>query len=274
MATLIHQTNAFLREIAQPIADTLDLPHLPPHFPAFVYSFLLWNVLHLVVSPAVSAWLCPEAYGKLKTRRAINNWNIQVVSFLHVFVVVPLAARCLSSANLSEDKISGWDPKLGTTVAVACGYFLWDSVDSIMNFDDAGFLLHGVSCLIIYAGIFRPFLGYYACRFLSWEFTIFLNIHRFLDKTGRTGSTAQFVNGAVLLATFFSARIVWGWYKSFDMYSAMWAARHEVPLLYLVVYGCGSSAMHSLNAMWFYKMVTALRKRFPADGATAKEKVS
>lgn len=50
-------------------------------------------------------------------------------------------------------------------------YFLWDCVDAIMNFDDAGFLLHGahgdhahrrkstdtapgVACLILYAGIF------------------------------------------------------------------------------------------------------------------------
>ncbi|KAH9950262.1 DUF887-domain-containing protein [Amylocystis lapponica] len=271
MASLIHQTNAHLSDLARPLAHTLNLPHLPPHFPALVYSFIGWVLLHRVVSPALSARLCPESYGKLRTPRAVNNWNIQVVSFLHVFVVVPLAARCLTLENLKEDKINGWDERLGTTVAVACGYFLWDCVDALLNFDDAGFLLHGISCLIIYGGIFRPFLGYYACRFLSWELsTIFLNIHRFLDKTGRTGGTAQYINGAALLGTFFSARIAWGWYKTFDLYQTLYAARHEVPLVYLVLYGCGSSALHSLNAVWFYKMVRALKKRFdPVEPAKA-----
>lgn len=77
-----------------------------------------------------------------------------------------------------------------------------------------------------------------------------LNTRSFLDKTGRTGGTAQYINGAALLGTFFSARIVWGWYKTFDMYQTLWMARHEVPLLYIVLYGGGSSALHSLNAVW------------------------
>lgn len=33
---------------------------------------------------------------------------------------------------------------------------------------------------------------------------------RFLDKTGRTGSTFQFVNGLCLLLAFFGVRIVYG----------------------------------------------------------------
>lgn len=33
---------------------------------------------------------------------------------------------------------------------------------------------------------------------------------RFLDKTGRTGSTLQLINGIVLLAAFASVRLVWG----------------------------------------------------------------
>ncbi|KAL6301783.1 DUF887-domain-containing protein [Sparassis latifolia] len=271
MVALLRQSSAFLEEIAHPIARVFDLPYLPPHFPALVYAFLGFYALHLVVSPLLSARLFPVSYGKLATRRQINNWNIQVVSFLHVFVVVPLAARCLWSESLNEDRAFGWDDKLGTTVAVACGYFLWDCVDGILNFDDVGFIVHGVSCFIIYMGIFRPFLGYYACRFLSWELsTIFLNIHRFLDRTGRTGSTAQAVNGAFLLGTFFFARIVWGWYKTVDLYLTLYAARDEISLGYFVIYGCGSSALHSLNAMWMYKMVLALKKRF--DGSDSKPK--
>ena len=44
----------------------------------------------------------------------------------------------------------------------------------------------------------------------SHRSTIFLNIHWFLDKTGRTGTTLQLINGFLLLATFFVVRIVMG----------------------------------------------------------------
>ncbi len=37
-------------------------------------------------------------------------------------------------------------------------------------------------------------------------------ICRFLDKTGRTGSTFQLINGIALLGTFFFVRLVWGGY--------------------------------------------------------------
>ena len=47
--------------------------------------------------------------------------NIQVVSLLHVFVVLPLAVSCFGSETLKADKLFGWDDRVGTTVAVACG---------------------------------------------------------------------------------------------------------------------------------------------------------
>ena len=47
-----------------------------------------------------------------------------MVSLLHVFVVVPLAARNLFSSSLNSDRTFGWDKEVGTTIAVACGYVL------------------------------------------------------------------------------------------------------------------------------------------------------
>ncbi|KAI0950069.1 hypothetical protein AcV7_008646 [Taiwanofungus camphoratus] len=264
--TLLHYPDAAVSALARPLARTLNLPQLPPHFPALVYSFLACTALHLVVSPALSPRLFPASYAKLRTKRQVNNWNIQVVSLLHVFLVVPLAARCLASEALSQDKAFGWDDRVGTTVAVACGYFLWDVVDGIVNFDDVGFLIHGVSCLTVYVMTFRPFVGYYACRFLSWELsTIFLNIHRFLDKTGHTGSIAQLLNGVLLLGTFVGVRIAWGWYATAGLWRTVYQARGEVPAGYVVVYLVGSAALNCLNAIWLYKMVHALRRRFNGD---------
>ncbi|OSD08343.1 DUF887-domain-containing protein [Trametes coccinea BRFM310] len=259
-------TDAPLRAIAQPIARLLNLPHLPDHFPLLVYAFALFTSVHLVISPYLSARIAPISYGKLRSKRAINQWNIQVVSLFHVFIVLPLALSCFSSETLKADKLWGWDERVGRTVAVACGYFLWDALDALINFDDLGFLIHGVSCLTLYMMTFRPFLGYYAPRFLTWELsTIFLNIHRFLDKTGYTGSFAQWVNGVILLSTFFSVRIVYGWYLTIDFMHSLYAVRHELSLVYLLAFAAGNLTLNGLNAIWFYKMIYAIRKRFDDD---------
>ncbi|KAH9928505.1 DUF887-domain-containing protein [Epithele typhae] len=262
----------FLRELAQPVGNLLHLPHFPQHFPALVYAMLAFTALHLVISPFLSARIFPVSYGKLRTKRQINQWNIQVVSLLHVFIVLPLAVSCFSSETLKADKLWGWDDRVGTTVAVACGYFLWDALDAILNFDDLGFLVHGVSCFTLYMMTFRPFLGYFAPRFLSWELsTIFLNVHRFLDKTGHTGSTAQWLNGVVLLSTFFSVRIVYGWYLTAGFLHALFAARAELSPVYLVLFTAGNLTLNTLNAVWFYKMVFAVRKRFDKEAKPLRD---
>ncbi|KAH9848885.1 DUF887-domain-containing protein [Lenzites betulinus] len=259
-------TDAPLRAIARPIANLLSIPHLVDHFPLLVYAFILFTAVHLVISPFLSARLLPQSYGKLRSRRSINQWNIQVVSLFHVFIVLPLAFASLDSDTLKADKLWGWDDKVGRTVAVACGYFLWDTLDAIINFDDFGFLVHGASCMTLYLMTFRPFLGYYAPRFLTWELsTIFLNIHRFLDKTGHTGSFAQWLNGVVLLSTFFSVRIVYGWYLTIDFMYALYNARHEIPTVYLLSFAVGNIVLNALNATWFYKMIFAVRKRFDPE---------
>ena len=39
-----------------------------------------------------------------------------------------------------------------------------------------------------------------------------------------TGSTIQFLNGIVLLLTFFSCRLVWGTYNSIVVFADVWRA--------------------------------------------------
>ncbi|OBZ75274.1 putative TLC domain-containing protein C17A2.02c [Grifola frondosa] len=300
---------ASLEELARPLAYELNLPHLPPYFPTLVYAFASFLAIHLVISPTLSARYFPQSYGRLKSRRAVNNWNIQVVSLFHVFIVVPLAARCLRSPTLSADKAFGWDDRVGTTIAVACGYFLWDCVDGIINFDDFGFLVHGdfadltdnlvmfVPSRFIVPGriwtgvcsfdeaipgiLCMPILIMGAVRALSFSTSTGENAQklitvaamlisigendRFLDKTGRTGSTLQYVNGVFLLLTFFCARIVYGWYMTLGFWQTLYGVRGTVPSAYLLVYFVGNLALNTLNVIWLYKMVFALRKRFEVD---------
>ena len=146
----------------------------------------------------------------------------------------------------------------------------------------------------------KPFAIYYGLRFVLYELsTPFLNIHWFLDKMGRTGSTLQLVNGIALLASFFAARLVWGSYLSACIYADVWRAWEargeargaacaayqtlergvagtgaleellkaplrcrEMPAGLALFYVGANTALWLLNVYWFGKMVKAVRKRF------------
>lgn len=112
--------------------------------------------------------------------------------------------------------------------------------------------------------------------------TPFLNIHWFFDKLGMTGTKAQLYNGLALLVVFFSCRLVWGAYSSFNIYKDVWDALHldrtveklgfnelmrfghlrELPTWLVVLYMGGHVTLQVLNVWWFGKMIEAVRKRF------------
>ncbi|KAK0228799.1 TLC domain-containing protein [Armillaria fumosa] len=245
------------------------LAALPPHLPTLLASLVFFTFVHLVVAPLASHAFFPETYSKMG-RRARNNWCIHVVSQAHVSLIIPLALGCLNLEALDRDRAFGWEEdRVGQLIAISSGYFIWDTVDAIVNFVDIGFVVHGLACLAIYLGSFKPFLAYYAARCLLWEAsTFFLNIHWFLDKTNRTGSNFQLINGLFLLVTFFVVRLVYGgMYISYQFAHTLYQVRHQVPLAYIFIYGGGNVVLQGLNWLWFGKMIEAIRKRFSGDSA-------
>ncbi|KDR73589.1 hypothetical protein GALMADRAFT_251329 [Galerina marginata CBS 339.88] len=250
--------------LAKFVSETLGLTKLPPYLSTFYWAFLGFLFIHQAIAPFFSARWFPTAYAG-KNRAARNNWSIHVVSQVHVLVVVPYALYSIlhESPERGDDKAFGWDPKVGYVHAIACGYFLWDTLDAIFNFIDPGFVAHGVVCFAIYTMSYKPFVAYFGTRCLLWETsTFFLNNHWFLDKTGRTGTRTQLVNGFFLLGSFFFVRIVYGGYISVQFLTTLYGARHEIPVAYTVVYTLGNVVLQGLNWFWFYKMIAALRKRF------------
>ncbi|KIY65278.1 DUF887-domain-containing protein [Cylindrobasidium torrendii FP15055 ss-10] len=253
-------------------ALAVGLARLPPYLPVFVNSFAAFTALHLVAAPLGSRLLFPDVYGKMSKRQR-NNWCIHVVSMAHCIVVLPLAVGALYIPELAQDKAFGWsDEKIGVVTAISCGYFLWDTLDAIINFTDIGFVFHGIACLLIYVGSYKPFLAYYAARCLLWEAsTFFLNIHwyEFLDKTNRTGSSLQLFNGLCLLLTFFVVRIVYGGLYSPSFAHTILHARGDIPAPYLLIYGGGNILLNGLNIFWFFKMIQSIRSRFQENGVEA-----
>lgn len=112
----------------------------------------------------------------------LNHRSIHVVSQIHVIIVVPLVIWVLAreTKERSEDRAFGWSEDVGFVHAIACGcvkiisptlflshasllyffrYFLWDSLDAIINFTDLGFVLHGAHPL----SLLRVMLTFFAC---------------------------------------------------------------------------------------------------------------
>ena len=185
----------------------------------------------------------------------------------------------------------------------AAGYFLWDTTVSVEHLEILGVssLLHGLAALGVSMLGFRPFANYYGINFVLYELsTPFLNVHWFLDKFGMTGSTVQWVNGILLLASFFASRLVWGVYQSVHIYRDVYTAWRsqgvlsdacatvfadlqsggvaniplacrQLPTWLGLFYVGANTALTVLNVLWFWKMIAAVRKRFDGPKKGWKE---
>jgi hypothetical protein len=121
--------------------------------------------------------------------------------------------------------------------------------------------------------------------------TPFLNLHWFFDKLNMTGSKAQLYNGIALVSVFFSCRLVWGAYSSFNIYRDTWNALyfdpskaklsmnenmmrfghdHALPAWLVIIYMGGHVTLQLLNVFWLGKMIAAIRKRFTPEAKTTK----
>jgi len=77
---------------------------------------------------------------------------IHVVSQVHSIIIVTAAFYTIltETSDLELDKAYGWNDSIGFVHGVATGYFIWDSLDAIINFVDFGFIVHGIACTLVY----------------------------------------------------------------------------------------------------------------------------
>ncbi|KAI8947118.1 TLC domain-containing protein [Xylaria longipes] len=294
-----------LSAAVQPWADYFNLPTLPLHIHEIVIIAGFYEFVRSVVSPVLSSRLFPRQYAALSKTKKLN-WDVHVVSLVQSTTINALALWVMYVDE--ERKQMDWQERLweysgGSAMiqALAAGYFLWDLFVTAANVNifGLGMLAHAVSALLVYSFGFRPFLNYYSTVFILWELSSpFLNIHWFFDKLGMTGSRAQLYNGLVLIATFFSCRLVWGTYQSVLVYRDLWAGITQgpdflaaskadapdvpaesmqfvtestgLPIWLAAIYVGSNLTLNSLNFYWFFKMIEAVRKRFDPN-AEGKE---
>ncbi|KAK5666599.1 hypothetical protein QVD99_006668 [Batrachochytrium dendrobatidis] len=211
-------------------------------------------------------------YAKLSPSKKAS-WGMHIVSMIFSLLICTIAVPVFFTPELAADKLFGYSFYAGVVYSIACGYFLWDIAVSIFYIQETGlgFVIHAVACFSVFMLSFRPFLYYYGSVFLMFEAsTIFLNVHWFCDKTGLTGSLFQWVNGIILLGSFFSVRIVFGIYQSVLFFVTCIQRWDEVPTHLFVVYAIANILLCSLNVFWFTRMIKSVVSRFKG-GSNAQE---
>ena len=103
-ATMALPLAPFLSRVAQPFARLFNLPHLPDHFPTLFYAFLVFTALHLFISPFLSARIFPISYGKLRNKRAVNQWC--VASHISPTCSLPERGALPGTSRLSRSSMS------------------------------------------------------------------------------------------------------------------------------------------------------------------------
>lgn len=254
-----------VRTWSTPFLTNIGLPYLPIHLSTVFRSLLLWWSLQLL-SAGVSPKLFAKHVGKMSPHKRVQ-WDMHFVSLVHSSIVAPIALYVwLVTDETKTDMVFAYDFKVGQLYAFSLGYFLWDVIQS-MRYEGFQFVVHGVFAAIASLLVYHPFLMFGGLPFLIWEAsTPFLNIHWFLDKTGRTGSLAQLINSVFLIGSYIGIRLILGLYVSYQIIS--WVLlpsadlAHRIPMGFKLFYTSGILSLDFLNFFWFSKMIKAVQKRF------------
>jgi hypothetical protein len=290
-----------LHDLVYPYAQSLHLTTLPAHIHEVLLSCAFYTAIQTYVSPYLSQKFVPQYYSQF-SRRTRVNWDIHFTSFIQSLIICSITIYVMRNdteriGETWQDRVYGYSGAAGLVQALAAGYFMWDVTVCIVNYSILGpaDLLHAVIAISGSMLGFRPFGLYYGPGVLLFELsTPFVNIHWACDKVGMTGSRLQWWNGVVLIAAFFSCRLVWGSYLIVNFFKDVWVAlqadreflargggvgkvggedavRDSLPLWVAVFFFVGNLGLTGLNFYWFSKMIEAVRKRFRPQEGGAKE---
>jgi len=145
-----------LSKASEPLAKLLAFPTLPLHIHEVLASALFYTFVQMVVSPILSNWLVPQHYPKSRGKRI--NWDAHVVSLIQSTLINGLSLWVIfvddERKNMNfEERVWGYTGASGMIQAMACGYFVWDLMVTLLHLDvfGLGLLAHAVSALAVYS---------------------------------------------------------------------------------------------------------------------------
>eukprot|EP00002_Diphylleia_rotans_P002461 TRINITY_DN11553_c0_g1_i1.p1 TRINITY_DN11553_c0_g1~~TRINITY_DN11553_c0_g1_i1.p1 ORF type:complete len:258 (+),score=43.75 TRINITY_DN11553_c0_g1_i1:64-837(+) len=241
-------------------------------------SVVFWTLLYFAAPLLFRVFPCTNSvYAKLDHDKQIDMC-LRIVSTAHAVVVVQGAVYALSiDKEMWDDYVWAHSPTAELYMAIAAGYFLWDTIMCLIHFKShgVGFLLHGIGCFLAYTLAFipeKPFLRFYGCYFLLWEIsTPLLNMRFFLETFGNRHSTMYLINGFLFAGSFFFVRILAGIYTSVEVWQLL-PNDLTVPRGLVYYYLTANAILNTLNVLWFFKIVKGVAKTLATHNKSANQK--
>lgn len=246
------------------------------HWHEVVLSLLFYGTIHLLSPFVMSRWMGSH-YTTLPKRTRVN-FDVHVVSMVQCFISIASLAPMWNHShwqnrlNDPKSSIEGSTPYGSFVAAITVGYFVWDVIVCTVYFllFGLGFLVHGLAALYVFSFCMRPYAQPWIPAFLLFELsTPFVNINWFASKlpAGVIGSKTFIINGLCLLFTFFTVRILWGFYAVTIVARDMFAVWNDNPKFLPVTILGLNVTLDVLNVFWFQKMVKIATKK--ARGSTS-----
>lgn len=148
----------WLHDLAVPLADRIGFTTLPLHIHHILFALITYQLVYLVISPALSRLLVPQFYNSFNARTRVN-WDVHVVSFVQSVFICTIALRGMffdperAVADTPLDRVFAYNASGGAVVGYAAGYFIWDLFVSVFHVDimGLGFIAHAVSALAVFS---------------------------------------------------------------------------------------------------------------------------
>ncbi|ODQ67578.1 DUF887-domain-containing protein [Nadsonia fulvescens var. elongata DSM 6958] len=263
-----------LADWIRPYTEPYGFKAIPIHFHEILFSFAFYHLMFLSL-PFITP-LFVKSYKSMSLRTKVNT-DIHIVSQLQAVLILVLSWPLFTDEALNNDIIRGYTPYSGFVSAMACGYFIWDSYVCLryINLFGPSFLLHGFSSLFVFVQTLRPYLLHYVPIFLLFELsTPFVNNHWFFGHIpNNVPEIFKIINGICLLVTFFSARIVWGFYQVYQITFQIFTnqALEGFPLWLPITMLVANFALDCLNVIWFTKMIKLVHNKVTGGQKSEKK---
>lgn len=233
---------------------------------ACALSFALQALVHRVCSKRYPTfWRSLDARGRADVAVRVVAGAFGIISSVWSIALLIESGRATSSVERVYAKSGTALRARGETLfAAACGYFVWDVVLAVVEFENYGGALcvHAVASLAAFAvPLMMPpgFLYEFGARFLAWEITApFLGARAIMIKAKKTDGWAFAAIERVGFALFFVVRFVFGvpamltvLRDVYDFHSRGLAKPEGVYAMYAVA----ALLFPLMNCLWVYKMV-------------------
>lgn len=128
-----------LTQVTKPVLGAIGVPRLAEYIHYTLISFVA-SCLVQYLSSVISPRLFPTYYPTIKKKR--QDWDLHVVGWLFSIVAAPLAISHIRHPSLAviKDPVYGFAEREARLSAVACGYFLWDTLVSAQNLSTQGYV--------------------------------------------------------------------------------------------------------------------------------------